>query len=118
MAPQDGGELQVESVGGRMVVRFTREVVLTGQQADAVGDQLVRLLGEPGQRVVLDFANVRSLSSLMLSKLIQLERTARGAGSELALCNLRPDVQGIFEVTRLTQVLRIYPSEQEALRGT
>jgi anti-anti-sigma factor len=119
MAPQHAGDLlRVDSVGGRTVVRFTREVVLTGPQAEAVGEDLARLVGETGPgRLVLDFGNVRSLTSLMLSKLVRLEQAARAAGGELALCNLRPDVQAIFEVTRLTQVLRIYPGEADALPG-
>jgi anti-anti-sigma factor len=118
VSQHDGDLVRVDSVGGRTVVRFTREVVLTGQQAEAVGEELTRLVGESGPGgLVLDFGNVRSLSSLMLGKLVRLNQAARDAGGELALCNLRPDVQAIFEVTRLTQLLRIYPGEPEALRG-
>ena len=53
----------------------------------------------------------------MLSKLVLLNRRAESLGGRLALCNMRPDVLGIFEVTRLTLVLNIYPGEEEALQS-
>jgi anti-sigma B factor antagonist len=99
----------VATVGAVTVARFTREIVLAGQLAEAVGDRLAALLAG---RLVVDFANVRSLSSLMLAKLVTLNRAAAG---RLALCNLRPDVREIMEVTRLTVILRIYAGEQDAL---
>jgi len=119
MAPQDSPSFfEIEPVGPVTVARFTHDVVLSGQRADAVGKQLGDLLGEPGrQRLLLDFTNVTSLSSHMLSKLVLLNRRAESLGGRLALCNMRPDVLGIFEVTRLTLVLNIYPGEEEALQS-
>jgi anti-sigma B factor antagonist len=110
--------LAIETVGDVTVARFSREVVLSGRQAEAVAAQLTALLAEPGRsRLLLDFANVWSLSSLMLGKLVMLSRAAESAGGRLALCNLRPDVGEIFELTRLTQILSVYPGEQEALKS-
>ena len=53
----------------------------------------------------------------MLGKLITLRNKIKAGGGRLALCALHPDVQQIFEVTRLTQYLDIYPDEQEALQS-
>jgi anti-sigma B factor antagonist len=110
--------LEVELLGTVTVGRFTGEVTLSGQNAETVGEQVLALLAEPGrQRLLLDFGNVKSLSSLVLGKLIQLNRAAESAGGRLALCNLRPEVREILEVTRLTTLLYVYDEEQEALRS-
>src|SRR5271166_4671477 len=96
--------LEVTTVGDVTVARFNREVVISGRLAETVGDQLMDLLAGPARgRVLLDFANVKSLSSLILGKLVLLNRAAEGAGGRLALCNLRPDIYEIMDVTRLTK---------------
>ena len=111
-------DLNIELVGGVAVARFAPELILSGAQAEAVGAELDARLAEPGgQRMLLDFANVRSLSSLMLAKLVALNRAAASAGGRLALCNLRPEIHEILEVTRLTQILFIYRAEPEALQS-
>lgn len=119
MQPHEGDICLVTSVvGGVTVALFGNEVILSGPDAEAVGGRLAALLAEPGrQRLLLDFANVRSLSSIMLGKLISLNRAATSAGGRLALCNLRPDIAEILEVTRLTQILLVYRDKEEALQS-
>src|SRR5438132_14351153 len=113
-----GSYLEIKRVGEVAVAKFTREVMLSGQEAEAAGDELTALLAGPGpQKLLLDFANVHSLSSLMFAKLIALNRKAESTGGRLALCNLRPLIAEILEVTRLTQILCVYPGEQEALQS-
>jgi anti-sigma B factor antagonist len=110
--------LAIEQVGDVAVARFTREVILCGQEAEAAGEQLSAFLAAPGpRRLLLDFANVGSLSSLMLATLVTLNRAAESARGRLALCNLRPPIREILDVTRLTQILYVYPGEQEALES-
>ncbi len=114
---QPEADLAIERRDGAVVARFTREVVLTGHQAEAIAGRLTALLTEPGTRLLLDFGNVRSLSSLMLGKLIVLNRTAEAVGGRLALFDLRPDVREILALTRLNLLLHLYGDEQEALHG-
>jgi anti-sigma B factor antagonist len=107
--------LELTDVGGATVARFTREVVLSGRLAETFGDRLgAALAGQERPRLVVDFANVQSLTTMGLTKLVTLNRAAEAAGGRLALCNLRPVVRKVMEVTRLTLILRIYPGEREA----
>src|SRR5947207_979164 len=119
MEPQQtDGYLEVERRGDTVIARFLREVVLGGVEAEVAAEQLTALLAEPGQRrLLIDFGNVRSLSSLMLSNLIVLHRAAGSAGMRLALFNLRPDVRGIMEITRLNLVPSLYDDEAAALQS-
>jgi anti-anti-sigma factor len=100
------------------VARFTREVVLSGRHAEAAGTELQALLAESGARPLLvDFGNVRGLTSIMLGKLIALNRAAESNGGRLGLFNLAPDVRAILDVTRLNLILRLYDDETDALQG-
>src|SRR5438309_2191271 len=94
--------LGVERRDGAVVARFTRELVLSGPVAEAAAERLTALLAESGGGPLLvDFGNVLSLSSFILGKLAGLSRAADSAGVWLALFNLRPDVRGVLEITRL-----------------
>jgi anti-anti-sigma factor len=116
---QPDSGLTVELRGKVAVARFTREVVLSGRAAEAATERLTALLAEPGRRQLLvDFGNVRSLSSLMLGKLVRLSRTAETAGVQLALFNVQPVVREILEVTGLHRIVSLYGSESEALQGS
>jgi anti-anti-sigma factor len=110
--------LGVERRDDAVVARFTRELVLSGPVAEAAAERLTALLTESGGRPLLvDFGNVLSLSSLMLGKLAELSRAADSAGVWLALFNLRPNVRGVLEITRLNLLLRLYGDEPEALQA-
>jgi anti-sigma B factor antagonist len=116
---ESAGRLEVERRGDAVIARFPREVVLTGSEAEAAGEQLNALLAEPGlRRLLMNFGNVRSLSSLMLGKLVGLNSAAAAAGVRLALFNLRPEVREIFEVSRLNLLLRLHGDDADALQGT
>jgi anti-sigma B factor antagonist len=119
MKPQqpDGG-LGIEWRGNAVVARFTHEVVLSGKEAEAAAERLKALLAEVDQRpLLIDFSKVRSLSSLMLGKLVELGRAADAARARLGLFNLSPDVREILEVTRLNLLLCLYSDESDALQG-
>jgi anti-anti-sigma factor len=116
--PTRSGPLQMEEVGAVTIVRFIQPVILTGTTAEAVSDELGRLVEDRNPcRLLLNFGKVESLTSLMLGKLITLHNRAQTAGGRLALCALTPDVYQIFEVIRLTEYLNIYPDEPAALRS-
>lgn len=112
---QDG--LEVSMVGQVTVARFAEEIVLSGNRAEAAGERLGALLAAPGCRLLLDFARVRSLSSLMLGKLVTLNRVAEASAGKLVLCNLRPEIRDILEITRLSAILSICAGEQEGLQS-
>ncbi len=113
--PSDPG-LEITSRGDVLVARFTHEVILSGEVAQAAAARLAALWPAPGQRgLLVDFAKVRSLSSLMLGELVQLNRAVEAAGGRLALFNIGPLVREVFTVTGLDRVLLLYTDEEDAL---
>ena len=117
-SPQRRVDLDVEMAGDVVIVRFADDVVLSGQQAEIAGERLRTLLTDTDRpRLLIDFANVVSLTSIMLGKLAQLHRVAESAGGRIALCNLPPVIRQILEVSQLSQILDLYDNEREALEG-
>jgi anti-sigma B factor antagonist len=114
-----GGGLEVEPRDDVIVARFTGPVILSGQAAEAAGARLASLVPDLGRRrLLVDFGNVRSLTSLMLRELVRLNRAAEAAGARLALFGLSPHVREILAVTALNLVLSLYDDEADALRGS
>ncbi|MGQ9548452.1 MAG: ATP-binding protein [Roseiflexus sp.] len=65
--------------------------------------------------VLLDFGNVTFLSSTALRSLLLARKDLLARNGELRLCNLRPQVREVFELTGFTQVFAIHSSRAEAL---
>lgn len=111
------GLMEVEKREGAVIARFTRQLSLCGEVAEAAAEQLLSLLSEAGrQRLLVDFGNVQTLTSFMLGKLVRLNRTAEAAGRRLALFNLTPFVRQTLEVARLNLLLLLCDDEADALR--
>jgi anti-anti-sigma factor len=108
--------LTAGQAGKVTVTRLARPAVLSGELAEAVGEQLARLVDGPGGgRLAVDLGNVESLSSLMLAGLTALNKKVNAAGGRLVLFGPRPAVREILDVTHLTRLICVYDREGDAL---
>lgn len=64
--------------------------------------------------VVLDFAEVRSVTAAELGQLVGLHTRLRARGQRLTIHNVRAEVEEILQITGLTRVLSIRPSAMHA----
>jgi anti-sigma B factor antagonist len=111
--------LEIETREDALIARFTRQVSLCAEVAEAASERLASLLSKPGrQRLLVDFGNVQTLTSFMLGQLVKLRHTAEAAGRRFALFNLSPYVRQTLEVARLDLLLSLYDDESAALRGS
>lgn len=83
--------------------------------ADELRRTLTALIDGKQTRLVIDLAHVLYIDSSGLGVLVAAMKQARGAGGDIRLCALEPDVHAIFEMTRLTKIMDIHPSRTEAL---
>ena len=67
-----------------------------------------------GVRLVLDISSVEYLSSAGLGRLVALLKKAMAGGGSLHLAGLRPEIQELFEVMRLTQIFKLFPDVDQA----
>lgn len=109
--------LQTEPRGEVTVVRFRVAEIVKDRTIESIGETLDELLQQGRRQLLLDFAEVRGVASLMLGKLVGVARRAEDAGGRVAVCNVHPDVAAVFQSLKLSQLLGIYGSEQEAMQG-
>ena len=101
---------------GAVVVEFIDKNLLDEVALSQIGQQLSDLLTEDTQPLlVLDFATVAHMSSSALGMLITFRKRVNQAGGKLCLCNIRPEIHEVFEITKLTELFEIQPTRIAAL---
>jgi anti-anti-sigma regulatory factor len=110
--------LEVERMTQTTVIRFTRRTILEPAAIQAIGDRLLRLAGEEGQRTLLvNFHGVESLTSAMIGELAVLQRTLSDSGGQLAFCCVEPFLLQVFKVVKLPERIAIHADEASALQA-
>ncbi len=110
--------LDVAKRGNVTIVRFGEHRILNEVALDLIGDGLSRVAEEPDcSKLLLDFAGVGRLTSSMLAKLLVLKRKMQSKGGKLTLCDIGPEIGGIFKSTGLDQLFDVRENEAEALKA-
>lgn len=66
--------------------------------------------------LVLDFSGVEYISSMGLRVLMVAAKQMRSSDASIAVTDLQPVVEEIFEIARFRHVLQVFPSVREALQ--
>ena len=87
-----------------VVLTIDEAQVMGDALADELRDEFLTVFDQTGAvDVVVDFRKVSYISSAGLRPLLNLVRRTRERGGRLVLCNLSPDVESVFEATRLVR---------------
>jgi len=106
----------VETIHGITVASFADSEILTEGAIDDVYEQLQDLIEGLGPAdVLLNFREVRLMSSTMLAVLLKFARRVSATGGRLKLCGLAPDLLQAFKITRFVRIFEIYDEESTAL---
>jgi anti-sigma B factor antagonist len=110
--------ISVEFAGNVTIMRFTDEKILEEQDIKALSESITSVI-EQAERInlILDFGNVRFLSSAVLGLLIRISKRIYECDGQLGLCNINPKIYEIFKITRLTKTFDIYNSVESATDG-
>ena len=80
--------------------------------------QRVDQLADQGRvRVVLNLGDVTYVDSIGVAELVRVHVMLDRLGGALALSHLHQTVAALLELTRLTDLLNIFPTESDALHG-
>ncbi len=80
--------------------------------------QIDTLVHDDGRRyLVLNLSSPEYLPSLVIGKLVLLNRRAQAVHGRLALCNLSRAAADVLDGTQLTELFRIYGTESDAVRS-
>jgi len=97
------------------IVRLVGAVGMT--EAELLGRQLDELVQQPGAVVVLDIEHLEFICSSGLGSLISAHAKARPYEGQVRLAHPRPMVMRLLKTTRLTKLLPVYATVDEAVAG-
>lgn len=98
------------------MVVFTDEKILEDKDIKALQESIMSVIEQArGIKLILDFCNVRYLSSAVLGLLIRISKKVYEQDGRLKLCNINPKIYEIFKITRLTKVFDICDNSQSAI---
>ena len=110
--------VSVEYRGEAVVLTLTDEKILEDEQIRSLQDSIIPVVEQAGRvNLILDFRNVRFLSSAVLGLLIRVSKRVYEGDGQLRLCNIHPKIREIFRITRLTKIFDIYPDLDQAIAG-
>lgn len=108
--------MEINDIHGITVVHLLDHRLVDGIAIDDLAQELYQLIESDGRRnLVLELSSVNFMSSVGLEKLIVLYKKVKAHGGTLRLCCIRPDVRGVFTVTKLDRLFDIWDTEAEAL---
>jgi len=111
-------KVSVEYTDNATIVTFTTEKILEEKDIQVLQETIVSIV-EQTERIslILDFVNVKFLSSSVLGLLIRVSKKVYENDGQLKLCNINPKIYKIFKITRLTKIFDIYPDVEGAVRS-
>jgi len=110
--------ISVEYTEKATIITLADEKILEEKDIRALQESIISVV-EQAERInlVLDFQNVRFLSSAVLGLLIRISKKVYERNGQLRLCNIDPKIHEIFKITRLTKVFDIYEDLASATEG-
>jgi anti-sigma B factor antagonist len=110
--------ITVNYAGNATIIGFTDQKILEEKDIKALTESITSVI-EQAERInlILDFGNVRFLSSAVLGLLIRISKRIYERDGQLGLCNINPKIYEIFKITRLTKTFDIYNSVESAMEG-
>jgi anti-sigma B factor antagonist len=111
-------KINVQYNEGATILTFTDEKILEENDIRSLQGSIMSVIEQGGRmNLILDFQNVRFLSSAVLGLLIRVSKKIYENDGQLRLCNINPKIYEVFRITRLTKVFDIYPDTESATEG-
>ncbi len=110
--------ISVEYTENATITTFTDEKILEEKDIKALQESIMSVIEQAGRiNLILDFCNVRFLSSAVLGLLIRISKRIYECDGQLRLCNINPRIYEVFKITRLTKIFDIYPDVAGAVES-
>src|SRR5712692_299512 len=106
-------DIDVSEIGRITVVAPRGDVDMA--VADDLRVRLTELVDQGRGHLVLDLGSVMYIDSSGLGALVAAMKHARAAGGDIKVCALESDVRSLFEMTRLTKIISVHATRQDAV---
>lgn len=109
--------ISVEYAENATIVSFVDEKILEEMDIRALQETIMSVIDQTERiNLILDFGNVRFLSSAVLGLLIRISKRVYEQDGQLKLCSINPKIYEVFKITRLTKTFDIYNDLESATR--
>lgn len=111
-------KIGVEYAKNATIATLMDERVLEDIDVQALEDSIMPLIEETsGTNLVINFCDVKFLTSAALGLLIRISKKIYESGGQLKLCGINPQILEIFKITRLDRVFDIYEDQEKAIQS-
>jgi len=86
---------------------------LSGETHDLLDSEVSKILEEPLKVLVIDMQNVDFITSAGIGAIVKAKTSLVKKGADLAMINLQPQVQKIFEIIRLLPQIGVFQDRDE-----
>jgi len=110
------GRLRISQDATITIVRINDVYLVDDAELIHLKKELHDNLTHPNLRVLLDFKNVRRMSTSAADMFGEMIQWLRRQGSTLAMCRLRPELSKMLEGMQSMYPFRIFPDKEAALQ--
>jgi anti-sigma B factor antagonist len=103
-------------VGDVFVLHLQGPITL-GQATQTFRQLIQDTIAAGRTKILLNMAEVYYIDSSGLGEMVAASTHARRQGAQLKLMKLAPRVQDVMQLTKLLQVIDVYPDEDSAVRS-
>ena len=103
---QNFGDVKVLAIKGKLT---------DTPETDQLHAKIKLFLEDKHNKIVLDLKHVHWLASMGIGAIMRCVLTVRNSGGDLRLTGLTAKVLNIFSITKLTGVIEVFDSVQEAV---
>jgi anti-sigma B factor antagonist len=103
-------------VGDVLVLHLQGPITL-GQATQTLRDLIQNTIASGKKKILLNMAEVYYIDSSGLGELVAACNNAKRQGAGIKLMKLAPRVQDVMQLTKLYQVIDVFPDEDSAIRS-
>ena len=98
-----------------VVVTFKDKRIYDVRAVEAVEVQIRSVLVKDPPNMVVNFADVDFMVTRVINILLVALKRIRSRGGEVYLAGMNPNIRRVFNLMRLTEVFKIFQTEEQAL---
>lgn len=115
---QNSPNISIDFRGQVIIATLEDDKILDETQLQSLEGSFLPLIEQnEGIQLIIDFMNVKFLTSSVLGLLIRISKKVYEKNGCLRLCSINPKIQEVFKITRLDKIFEIFPDWQDAMVG-
>ena len=98
-----------------VVITFKEKRIYDVRAVEAVEVHIRSVLSKDPANMVVNFADVDFMVTRVINILLVALKRIRARGGEVYLAGMNPNIRRVFNLMRLTEVFRVFQTEEQAL---